>query len=223
MRTLILFDLDGTLTDSGPGIIRCVQYALQKMGRPTPVEEELACFVGPPLLEQFMEYGKFTREEAEQAVGYYRERYRIKGIFENEVYPGIRQLLRQLHLSGLRTGVASSKPEIYVRQILEHFELTQYLEPVTGSELDGRRTDKSEVIEEALRRAGYENQREKVIMCGDRRYDVQGAAEHGLHFVGVSYGYGTREELESAGAVQIADSVEALGRILLRTGKEREE
>lgn len=215
MKTLILFDLDGTLTDSGPGIIRCVRYALEKMGRPVPAEEELTCFVGPPLLEQFMEYGKFTREEAGQAVRYYRERYAETGIFENEVYPGIRELLEGLRRAGYRLGVASSKPEVYVNQILEHFELIRFLDPVAGSELDGRRTDKSEVIEEALRRAGYQNSREHVIMCGDRCYDVRGAADHGLRFVGVSYGYGSREELAAAGASRIADTPEELAEIFM--------
>ena len=215
METLILFDLDGTLTDSGPGIIRCVQYALKKMGQPAPKAEELSCFVGPPLLEQFMAYAGFSRKDAEQAVRYYRERYNCKGIFENALYPGIPGMLSRLGEAGFRLGVASSKPEVYVRQILEHFRVIQYLDPIAGSELDGRRTDKSEVIEEALKRAAYENKREHVIMCGDRCYDAIGAAEHGLRFAGVSYGYGSAEELESAGAGRIVDSVEVLEKLLL--------
>lgn len=223
METLILFDLDGTLTDSGPGIIRCVQYALKKMGQPVPKAEELSCFVGPPLLEQFMAYAGFSRKEAEQAVRYYRERYNCKGIFENALYPGIPGMLSRLGEAGFRLGVASSKPEVYVRQILEHFRVIQYLDPIAGSELDGRRTDKSEVIEEALKRAAYENKREHVIMCGDRCYDAIGAAEHGLRFAGVSYGYGSAEELESAGAGQIADSVEELEKLLLELAEKQED
>ncbi len=223
MKSLVLFDLDGTLTDSAPGIVRCVQYALEKMGRPVPEFRELTCFVGPPLLEQFMSYGGFTREEAEEAVRFYRERYSGRGIFENTVYPGIRELLELLDRRGIRLGVASSKPEFYVNQILEHFGLRQYLDPVAGSELDGRRTDKAEVIEEALSRAGYGQHRERVIMCGDRCYDAEGAGEHGLRFVGVSYGYGSREELLAAGAEQIAETVEELGQILLRQAEKQEE
>lgn len=222
MNRLILFDLDGTLTDSAPGIVRCVQYALEKMGRPVPPFEELTCFVGPPLLEQFMEFCGFTREEAAKAVEYYRERYRGTGIFENQVYPGIPEMLFRLKQAGYRLGVASSKPEIFVRQILEHFDLLGDLDPVAGSELDGRRTDKGEVIEEALRRGSWGDRRNQVIMCGDRCYDARGAADHGLGFVGVSYGYGSRRELEEAGAERIADTVEELERTLLDLPENRE-
>lgn len=223
MRTLILFDLDGTLTDSGPGIIRCVQYALRKMGRPVPEAQELACFVGPPLLEQFMDYGGFSREEGMEAVRFYRERYSSAGIFENALYPGIPEMLEHLAGRGIRLGVASSKPEIYVRQILEYFGLLKYLDPVTGSELDGRRTDKTEVIEEALRRSGYKNAEEQVIMCGDRCYDARGAAGRGLRFVGVSYGYGSREELLEAGAERIAGTVRELEQMLLEDAGKQED
>ena len=223
MKKLILFDLDGTLTDSGPGIIRCVQYALEKMGRPVPAPEELVCFVGPPLLEQFMDFAGFNREEAARALEYYRERYGKTGIFENELYPGIREMLEHLSRRGLRLGVASSKPEYYVKQILEHFRLLQYLDPVAGSELAGRRTDKSEVIGEALRRAGFEALRRQVVMCGDRCYDVQGAAGWGLQFVGVSYGYGTREELLGAGAENIAGTAAELEEMLMEAAEGQED
>lgn len=211
MSQVILFDLDGTLTESGEGIINCVAYALEKMGKKEEHPEKLRCFVGPPLKEQFMKYAGLDEEQAEQAVAYYRERYTTTGMFENRLYPKIPELLELLKINDKILGVASSKPEVYVKQILEHFQIADYFTAIVGSELDGRRTDKAEVIEEALRRMHLEEERDKVLMVGDRSHDVQGAVSCGLQCIGVTYGYGSREELESAGAVYIADSVEDLG------------
>lgn len=211
MSQVILFDLDGTLTESGEGIINCVAYALEKMGKKEEHPEKLKCFVGPPLKEQFMKYAGLSEEEGEQAVAYYRERYTTTGMFENRLYPKVPELLELLKINDKILGVASSKPEVYVKQILEHFQIADYFTAVAGSELDGRRTDKAEVIEEALRRMHLEEERDKVLMVGDRSHDVQGAISCGLQCIGVTYGYGTREELEKAGAVYIADSVEDLG------------
>ena len=211
MSQVILFDLDGTLTESGEGIINCVAYALEKLGKKEEHPEKLQCFVGPPLKEQFMKYAGLSEEEAEQAVVYYRERYTTKGMFENCLYPKVPELLELLKINDKILGVASSKPEVYVKQILEHFQIADYFTAIVGSELDGRRTDKAEVIEEALRRMHLEEERDKVLMVGDRSHDVQGAVSCGLQCIGVTYGYGSREELESAGAVYIADSVEDLG------------
>ena len=222
MSDVILFDLDGTLTDSGPGIIKCVQYALNYMGKPESNPENLRCFVGPPLHQQFMEYGGFTSAEADLAVEQYRERYSTIGIYENEIYKGIPEILRMLKDTGKILAVASSKPAVFVEEILRHFELRGYFDVVVGSELDGSRTAKDEVIEEALRRLGYEKHREQVVMVGDRRYDVEGAGKCGLQCVGAAFGYGGREELEKAGAVFIAETVEDL-KILAETddaGKE---
>ena len=156
MSQVILFDLDGTLTESGEGIINCVAYALEKLGKKEEHPEKLQCFVGPPLKEQFMKYAGLSEEEAEQAVVYYRERYTTKGMFENCLYPKVPELLELLKINDKILGVASSKPEVYVKQILEHFQIADYFTAIVGSELDGRRTDKAEVIEEALRRMHLE-------------------------------------------------------------------
>lgn len=211
MSQVILFDLDGTLTESGEGIINCVQYALEKLGKKEEHPENLQCFIGPPLKEQFMKYAGLSEEEGEKAVVYYRERYTTTGIFENRLYPKIPELLELLKINNKILAVASSKPEVYVKQILEHFQIADYFTAIVGSELDGRRTEKAEVIEEALRRMHLEEERDKVLMVGDRSQDVQGAISCGLQCIGVAYGYGSREELEKAGAVYIADSVEDLG------------
>ena len=210
MSQVILFDLDGTLTESGEGIVNCVQYALEKMGKKEEHPEKLQCFVGPPLKEQFMKYADLTDEEGDQAVAYYRERYTRIGMLENKLYPKVPELLELLKINDKTLGVASSKPEVYVRQILEHFQIAHYFTEIVGSELDGRRTDKAEVIEEALHRMHLEEERDKVVMVGDRSHDVLGAIRCGLQCVGVSYGYGSREELEEAGAVYIAECVEDL-------------
>lgn len=211
MSQVILFDLDGTLTESGEGIINCVQYALEKLGKKEEHPENLQCFIGPPLKEQFMKYAGLSEEEEEKAVVYYRERYTTTGIFENRLYPKIPELLELLKINNKILAVASSKPEVYVKQILKHFQIADYFTAIVGSELDGRRTEKAEVIEEALRRMHLEEERDKVLMVGDRSHDVQGAISCGLQCIGVAYGYGSREELEKAGAVYIADSVEDLG------------
>ena len=211
MSQVILFDLDGTLTESGEGIINCVQYALEKLGKKEEHPENLQCFIGPPLKEQFMKYAGLSEEEGEKAVVYYREWYTTTGIFENRLYPKIPELLELLKINNKILAVASSKPEVYVKQILEHFQIADYFTAIVGSELDGRRTEKAEVIEEALRRMHLEEERDKVLMVGDRSHDVQGAISCGLQCIGVAYGYGSREELEKAGAVYIADSVEDLG------------
>ncbi|MDY2938371.1 MAG: HAD-IA family hydrolase [Fusicatenibacter sp.] len=210
MSDVILFDLDGTLTDSGPGITRCVQYALQSFGIEEPDLKKLECFVGPPLKESFMKYGGLDDDQAEKAVEKYRERYQDTGIFENEVYEGIPELLQFLKERGKILAVASSKPEVYVERILEHFQLRDYFTVVSGAELDGRRTKKAEVIEEALRRLGCSRKRQNVVMVGDRLQDVEGASSCGLLCVGAAYGYGGREELETAGAARVCDTVEEL-------------
>lgn len=210
MYKAILFDLDGTLTQSGEGITKSVQYALEKLGMEAPDLKELEVFVGPPLLEQFMKYPNLDRETGELAVRYYRERYSTRGLFENQPYPGIPEMLGKLQKKGYRLAVASSKPEKYVKQILEHFHMDAYFEQVVGSEMNGGRTDKVQVIEEALRRMGLENRRESVIMVGDREHDVLGARQAGLSCVAVSYGYGTVEELREAAPLQIVKSADEL-------------
>lgn len=210
MYKAILFDLDGTLTESGEGITKSVQYALEKMGKPEEDLDKLMVFVGPPLLEQFMKYASLTEEEARQAVVYYRERYATIGIFENQPYPGVVEMLAQLKAKGYRLGVSSSKPEHFVLQVLEHFNMKEYFEVIVGSEMNGKRTVKSEVIEETLRRLGMENHRDQVLMVGDKEHDVFGAREAGLTCVAVSYGYGSMEELTNAAPFKIVNSADEL-------------
>lgn len=211
MSQVILFDLDGTLTDSGEGITKSVQYALEKLGITEENPDNLRCFVGPPLQESFMSYSGLDEEQTKQAVAFYRERFSKVGMFENSLYPMIPELLELLKINDKILGVASSKPEIYVKQILEYFGIAQYFDTIVGSELDGTRSKKAEVIEEALARLHMQNARDKVLMVGDKEQDVAGAKSCGLQCIGVAYGYGSREELEKAGAVYIADTVEDLG------------
>lgn len=210
MYRVILFDLDGTLTDSGEGITKSVQYAIERMGLPSPELKSLEPFVGPPLLEQFMSFCNFTEEQARQAIGYYRERYSIVGLYENRPYDGIVDALRQLKEQGYLLGVASSKPEYYVKKIIGHFAMSEYFDAVVGSEMSGLRTKKSEVVEEALRRLQFEDRKNEVILVGDREYDVFGARDMGLDCLAVSYGYGSREELSAAAPAAIVSSVEEL-------------
>ena len=198
-----LFDLDGTLTDPGEGITKSVQYALAKFGITVEDRKQLFCFIGPPLHESFEVYYGFSRPDAMRAVDCYREYYAVKGIFENLVYDGIENMLQQLQAAGVRICLATSKPEVYAKQILEHFGLDGYFTAVAGSEMDGTRTKKAEVVERALMLLGNPDVSD-CIMIGDREHDVLGGQAHGLDTVGVLFGYGSREELERAGATYIA-------------------
>lgn len=210
MYKAILFDLDGTLTESGEGITKCVQYALEKLGKPESDLKKLEVFIGPPLMEQFMKYAGLDEETARRAVEYYRERYSTTGIFENQPYPGVEEMLQELKRKKYLLAVASSKPEYFVKQILEYFHLTEYFDEIVGSELNGSRTNKTEVIEETLRRLGLDKHREQVIMVGDKEHDVLGARAAGLECVAVSYGYGTEEELTAAQPLQTVSSTEEI-------------
>ena len=167
MYKAIMFDLDGTLTESGEGITKSVQYALEKIGRPEPDLEKLKVFVGPPLLDQFMKYADTDEETARQAVAFYRERYGVTGIYENSVYPGIPELLEELRRKGYLLAVASSKPENYVNQVLDYFHLSGYFDVIVGSEMNGNRTRKAQVIEETLERLKLSGHRNQVLMVGD--------------------------------------------------------
>jgi len=194
----VLFDLDGTLNESGVGIMRCVQYALEKMGKPEPDLDRLRVFVGPPLKWQFMSYAGFTEEEGEEAVRFFRERYNRVGIYENSVYDGVEDMLKSLKEAGFILAVASSKPEVFVKQILEYFHLDHYFAEIAGSDLDYVRSKKGQVIEEALRRMNLLENRQQVLMVGDKDLDVYGAREAGMDCVAVTWGYGTAEELDAA-------------------------
>ena len=210
MYKAIFFDLDGTLTESGEGITKSVQYALEKLGVSAPELEPLKVFVGPPLLEQFMKYAGFDKETAEKAVEYYRERYSDKGMFENTVYPGVEEALKELKMRGYRLAVASAKPTYYVTQIMDHFNLSRYFEVIAGTDLNGPKVSKSQVIEEALERMSLSDHRDQVIMVGDKEHDVFGARRAGLECIAVSYGYGTEEELKNAHPFKIVNSAEEI-------------
>lgn len=215
---VLLFDLDGTLTASGEGITKSVQYALKKMGKGELGQnlEALQVFIGPPLLKQFMAFGGWSEAEAEQAVKYYRERYAVTGIFENHPYPGIDKLLKKLKEKGYILCVASSKPDSMVHIVLEHFNLNSYFDVILGSDINKPKMTKAEVIEQVLGELRYESKKEKVVMIGDRSHDAEGAKQVGIACIGVTYGYGTREELLEAGAGEIAETVEEIEEILER-------
>lgn len=216
MWNTILFDLDGTLTDSGEGITRCVQYALKReFNREVSSLHDLDSFVGPPLKEQFMSYAGLSPEEADRAVEAYRERYTRAGMYENRLYDGIRELLDTLVRHNFTLAVASSKPERYCRQILQYFGIDGYFRTIVGSRMDGTLTDKREVVEEALMRLGKSWQRGEAVLVGDRNYDVEGARAAGISSIGVTYGYGSREELESAWPDCIVDDTVQLRNVLL--------
>jgi len=225
MKKYMLFDLDGTLTDPKVGITTCVQYALHSMGIEEPDLDKLIPFIGPPLKDSFMQFYDMNEEQALQAIEKYRERFQDTGIFENEVYKGIPKMLEELQKKGVQLAVASSKPTVYVERILEHFQLKQYFRVIVGSELDGRRVNKDEIIHEALNKLFYYKpiQKELVYMIGDRKFDVEGAREHRIECVAVTYGYGSIEELKEVKADYIVRSVEELRKFLLREVGELEE
>ena len=209
----ILFDLDGTLTDPGVGITRSVAYALKKAGIDVEDLSTLYPFIGPPLVDSFMRFTHMTLEQARQGVADYREYFVPTGMYENEVYPGVRDMLQTLEKSGKTLIVATSKPEPFARRILEHFSLAPYFSLICGSSLDETRTRKGEVIAYALKRAGNPPAA-RCVMVGDREHDVLGARENGLACVGVTYGYGSETELTAAGAAHLCDAPQAVARWL---------
>ena len=211
---VILFDLDGTLTDPGEGITNSVAYALRKLGQTPPPRTQLEAYIGPPLVDSFEKLACLDRPTAELAVKYYREYFADTGIFENEIYPGIHEMLEQLKQAGAVLCLATSKPTVFARKILEHFDLTKYFDQVVGSELDGRRIKKGDVISYALELLGITD-KDSAVMIGDREHDTIGASENGVFSVGVTYGYGSRQELEGSGAGHVVESVSQLTKYLL--------
>ena len=211
---VILFDLDGTLTDSAPGILNSVRYACRKMGLELPAEATLRKFLGPPLIDSFRNLVGLSDADADRAVSAFREYFPTKGIFENEVYPGIAALLADLKAAGKTVIIATSKPEDFAKRIMEHFDLARYCDFICGATLDETRTDKAEVIAYALETAGITDKR-GVVMVGDRKHDVIGAKKNGLPCIGAVYGYGSAEELRTAGAAVLAETVADLHKILL--------
>jgi len=215
MINCLLFDLDGTLTESGEGIIRSVQYALDKLGIKENDTEQLRRFIGPPLVDSFMRHYSFSREDALKAVEIYRERFGTIGIFENALYPGVESMLRNLKEAGFTLAVASSKPEYYVTQIVDHFKITQYFDEVVGATMDEKRLNKTQVLEETLRRLDLLGRKEEILMIGDTEHDIRGAREHGIECVAVTYGYGEPERIKAEKPLKIVDSVTGLERYLL--------
>lgn len=206
MKKAILFDLDGTLTDSGPGIMNCARLALEHYGLPIPSEAEMRTFVGPPLHESFIRFG-VPAEEADNAIKVYRSRYIPIGKYENEPYPGIREVLEKLKKLGHTLYVATSKPESMSVDILEHFDLAKYFDIICGASFDRSRSTKEDVIAHLLNQCGDYGEK---IMVGDTAFDVIGAKAHGIPTLGVAWGYGKVEDMEKAGAASIVHTMDEL-------------
>ena len=206
MKKTVLFDLDGTLTDSGEGIINCAIQALEHFGLPIPSREEMRVFVGPPLHETFQRFG-VPADKTEEAIRVYRSRYIPTGMFENTPYPGIKELLETLKKENYTLYVATSKPEEMSVTILERFGLAPYFDRICGASIDSSRSTKDAVIAYLLEQSGA---KEDMVMVGDTKYDVLGAKAHGIPAIGVNWGYGSVDEMEEAGAIGIADTMEQL-------------
>lgn len=209
MFEYIFFDLDGTLTDPAKGITNSFIYALKYYGMEIPSYETLCSFIGPPLPYSFENSLGFPKEKSMEAVAKYREYFSEKGLFENEVYPKIPQVLQTLLDKGKKLVVATSKPEEYSVRIIEYFGLSKYFECVCGSCMDESRSKKDEVIAYALKRCKIKD-KTKVLMIGDRFHDIEGAKKNGIKACGVLYGYGSEQELKNAGADFIAKDVESI-------------
>lgn len=214
MIQYILIDLDGTITDSQEGITKGIQYALRKVGIHIEDLNSLRRHIGPPLKESFMEYNNFDKDKLEEVISYYREYYVDKGIYENEVYAGLKEMFEKLSSAGKKLIVATSKPEVFAKKIMEHFDLAKYFTDICGSSMDGSREKKGDVIRYTLEK-NHITKLEQVVMVGDRLHDINGAKENGLDSIGVLYGFGNRKELEEAGAGQIAETVKDLEKILM--------
>ncbi len=213
--THLFFDLDGTLTESGPGIMNCVKYALKKFGINESDTEKLKRFIGPPLVNSFMDFYNFSESDAREAMRIYRERFGTIGIFENAVYSGIPETLQKLSEEGKKLYVATSKPEIYVPRILDHFDLSKYFEDAVGSDIEETRSSKALVIKYVIEKNGLEEEAKanKIVMIGDRKHDLIGAQESALESIGCLWGYGSREELEKYKATMIIEKPEDLLKI----------
>ena len=206
----VLFDLDGTLTDSGEGIINCAQYAFAQMGYSVPPREKMGVFIGPPLWDTFEQFG-IPKERTEEAVQIFRSRYIPIGKFENKPYPGIEELLATLKQRGYLLYVATSKPEETAIEVLEHFELAKYFDKICGAAMEGGRNSKEAVIEYLLDQVGRDMEK---VMVGDTKYDVLGAKAHGIPTIAVSWGYGDLQEIRQAGPMAIVDTPEELLQLL---------
>ena len=243
MFQYILFDLDGTLTDPKVGITTCVQHALSYFEIEEPDNNKLTAFIGPPLADSFKEYYNFTDEQANIGIEKYRERFATVGWMENEIYPGMEELLKELHEKGIKLAVASSKPQLFVNKILEYFHIHQYFDVVSGADLDGLRNSKQAIMKEAFVKLGIitgispeeisdenwiltEDEKNQITaisqscaMVGDRKFDVNGAKTFGVTSVAVSYGYAPEGELEACKPDYLVHTVEELGEVLTLGGQ----
>lgn len=206
---VVLFDLDGTITDTGIGITDSLMYALKKMNIEVKNREELFPFIGPPLAESFRMFYQFSDEQIKLATQYYREHYGKIGIHENQIYDGMEELLKRLKEAGAKLAVATSKPEPFAVEIIDDWKLTPYFSYIAGSSVDGSRRSKADVIEYALENCGVSD-KTKVVIIGDRKYDIYGAKQAGIDSIGILFGYGDRAELEEAGATYIAENMDAV-------------
>ena len=206
MYQTILFDLDGTLTDSSLGIINSVCFALEKMNLPIPDRKDFLPFIGPPLKESFSKFFHLSEEDSQQAVTFYRQYFSKIGLFENQLYPDVIPVLSDLSASGKKLILATSKPEIFAVQILEHFQIKEFFQVIAGATLDGQRSTKAAVIQHALEMAQVTDT-SHCLMVGDREHDIEGAKVHLMDAVGVLYGFGSKKELVEAGATYILDKL----------------
>ena len=209
----VLFDLDGTLSNSKEGITKCVQYALKHFGIEEPDRDKLEIFIGPPLVDSFMNFYGMSLEDAKLATAKYRERYTPIGIHEASMYPGTRECIEELKRQGYIIGMASSKPEEYCRIILEDFGILDLFDDVVGATMDGRIDSKEEVLMEVFRRWSHYG-KDEMCLIGDSIYDVEGANLVGIPCVAVSYGFGDVKEMTAAGAVAVIDNLVELPEVL---------
>ena len=215
MKHYFFFDLDGTLTDSAEGIINCVKHALELQNWPCPSPKELRRFIGPPLIDSFQHIAGMNAQQARQAVHDYRERYSVVGLFENRVFEGIPELLKDLKQSGRHCYMVTSKPEEYSIRIADRFGLTPYLEQICGATLDGKMDAKEQIVHMALERAGNPDPSD-VEMIGDRLHDVVGSRKYGIDCTYVLYGFGSRAEAEEYQAAHIVETIDDLRQLLFR-------
>ncbi|KIR02007.1 Phosphoglycolate phosphatase [Lachnospiraceae bacterium TWA4] len=210
----ILFDLDGTLTDSRPGITKSAVYALESFGFTDLNPDELNFFIGPPLLDTFMQHYGFKEEKAHKAIAKFRERYNVTGVFENSAYEGIHEELRKLKEAGMTLAIATSKPHDIMLRVIERYELAPFFTAVEGSKVDDTGYRKSQILKEVFEDL-HTTDLSKVLMVGDRFHDIEAANDCGIDSMGVLYGYGSREELESYHATYITENVSGLAKEIL--------
>ncbi len=211
---IILFDLDGTITDSKPGIIKSIQYALSNLNIIEEDIDKLQVFIGPPLRESFIKHYNLNGDSAKDAHHYYREYYKDKGLFENELYDGIEELLQKLKSKNKKMFIATSKPTIFAKKVIEYFNIEKYFDMIVGSNLDGTMTNKADVIKFILDRIGNVPPNE-IVMVGDREYDIIGAANNSIDSIGVKYGYALDTELESVNPTYLVKDIDELTQLLL--------